>query len=185
MKDDSSQSLEKYRSFLRLVAEAQLPPLLRGRVEPSDVVQQTLLEAHADREQARGQEDPVRMAWLRRILVNNLANAVRDLQRAKRDVRREKPFEDLVQRSSANLEGWLAAEQSSPSQAVEKADRVLLLSGAFEALPHDQQRALVLRYWHDWSLADIADDLGRTPSAVAGLLHRGLRKLRSMLRDLE
>jgi RNA polymerase sigma-70 factor, ECF subfamily len=52
-------------------------------------------------------------------------------------------------------------------------------------LPENQREALVLRHWHGCSLAEIAEQLGCTTAAVTGLLHRGLRKLRQLLQDLE
>ena len=52
-------------------------------------------------------------------------------------------------------------------------------------LAESQREALVLQYWHGWTLAQIAQRLGRTPAAVAGLLKRGLKTLRHELRDEE
>jgi RNA polymerase sigma-70 factor (ECF subfamily) len=51
------------------------------------------------------------------------------------------------------------------------------------ALPEAQREALVLRYWHDWPLERVANQLNRTAAAVAGLLKRGLKELRTLLRE--
>jgi RNA polymerase sigma factor (sigma-70 family) len=59
------------------------------------------------------------------------------------------------------------------------------LAAAVTELPEAQREAIVLRHWHDWSLADIAQQLQCTPAAVTGLLHRGLKNLRKNLQDLE
>ena len=79
-------ALDEYRDYLLLLARSRLDPRLRGRLDPSDVVQQTLLEAHRDAAQFRGQTAAERAAWLRQMLARNLANAARDHTRDRRDV---------------------------------------------------------------------------------------------------
>jgi RNA polymerase sigma-70 factor (ECF subfamily) len=109
------------------------------------------------------------LAWLRQALAHNLADALRAFGQAKRDVGRERALEAAVEASSWRLAAFLAAEQSSPSQ------RAVRWAEALAALPDDNREALVLHYGEDWPLADIANHLGRTPAAVAGLLKRGLK----------
>ena len=87
--------------------------------------------------------------------------------------------------SAARLEAWLAAEQSSPSQQAQRHERAVRLAEALARLPENQREAVVLRHWHGCSLAEIGERLGCTTTAVTGLLHRGLRKLRQQLHDLE
>src|SRR5262249_47207336 len=82
--------LEPLRGYLLLLARVRLDARLRGRLDASDVVQQTLLEAHRDGADFRGGTDAERAAWLRQILARNLANAARDHGRGKRDVGRER-----------------------------------------------------------------------------------------------
>jgi RNA polymerase sigma-70 factor (ECF subfamily) len=177
--------LARFRPYLLLLARVRLDPRLRGKLDASDVVQQTLLEAHQGLAGFRGRGLAEQTAWLRQILARNLANAARDLGRAKRDVGRERSFEAALDESSARLEGWLAADQSSPSQRAERHERALRLAEALAALPEGQREAVVLRHWHGWPLADIARQLGCTTAAVTGLLHRGLKNLRKELHDLE
>jgi RNA polymerase sigma-70 factor (ECF subfamily) len=178
-------ALERFRDYLRLLARLRLPAQLRGKLDPSDVVQQTLLEAHKDREHFRGQTPAERAAWLRQILARNLANAVRDLGRDKRDVKRERSLEAAVQESASRLEAWLAAEQSSPSAQAERNEEAVRLAQALAKLPEAQREVVVLRHCQGWSLAEISRHVGRSPSAVAGLLHRGLQQLRARLEERE
>jgi RNA polymerase sigma-70 factor (ECF subfamily) len=177
----AADELERYRGYLRFLAAAHLGPRLRGKVDASDLVQQTFLQAHAALDQFRGATDGELAAWLRRILARNLAHATRDFGRGKRDVRRERSLEEQLGASSARLGTWLAADQSSPSQRAAYNERMLRLADALLALPEAQHETLVLHYWHDWPVARIAEHLGRTPAAVAGLLKRGLKQLRELL----
>src|SRR5262249_27845129 len=182
---DAGRGLERFRSYLLLLARVRLDPMARAKVGASDVVQQTLLEAHRDRARFRGRTLGEQAAWLRQILARNLANVVRDLRRDKRDVAREQPLQAALDESAARLESWMAAGRSSPSQQVERHERALRLAEALAALPENQREAVVLRHWHGCSLVEIGERLGCTTAAVTGLLHRGLRKLRQQLHDLE
>jgi RNA polymerase sigma-70 factor (ECF subfamily) len=182
---DNGPDLERFRSYLRLLAQVQLNSRLRGKLDPSDIVQQTLLEAHQARDRCPSQDPAQQAAWLRKILAHNLANAVRDAERAKRDVRREQSLEAAVEASSARLEAWLALEQSSPSEQAQRIEQLLRLAEALDRLPADQQEAVVLHHLQGQSLSKLAAHFGRSPAAVAGLLHRGLRKLQDLLQDLE
>jgi RNA polymerase sigma-70 factor (ECF subfamily) len=107
------------------------------------------------------------------------------LERAKRDIGRERSIEDAVDRSASGLEAWLAAEQSSPSEKASRNEQLLRLADALCNLPDDTREAVVLKHCQEWTLAEIADHLGRTPSAVASLLHRGLKQLRNLLHEGE
>jgi RNA polymerase sigma-70 factor (ECF subfamily) len=185
MDNDADRGLERFRSYLLLLARARLDPLVRAKVGASDVVQQTLLAAHRDYAQFRGRTVGEQAAWLRQILAHTLANVVRDLRRDRRDVAREQPLQAALDESASRLEAWLAAEQSSPSQQVERHERAVRLAEALARLPENQREAIVLRHWQGASLAEIAARLGCTTAAVTGLLHRGLRNLRNQLHDLE
>jgi RNA polymerase sigma-70 factor (ECF subfamily) len=176
-----AQLLEKFRDYLRLLARLHLDPRLRGKLDASDVVQQTLLEAYEKRDQFRGATEGEWLAWLRQALAHNLADALRAFGQARRDVARERALEEAVGSSSRRLEAWLAAEQSSPSQRAERHEGAARLAEALSALPDDNREALVLHYCEGRPLADIAVQLGRTPAAVAGLLKRGLKQLRARL----
>ncbi len=174
-------ALERYRSYLRLLAEAQLGRGGRKGVEPSDIVQQTMLDAHKGRDQFRGASDGELHAWLRRLLACNLADALRAMGRAKRDAARVRSLEASLGESSARLEHWLAADQSSPSHKAQLNESFVRLADALILLPEDNRRALMMRHCQGASLAEISEALGRTPQGVAGLLKRGLAQLREQM----
>ena len=177
--------LEQYRKYLLMLARVQLDPRLREKLDASDVVQQTMLEAHREQQRFRGRTEGERVAWLRQILAHNLADALRGFHRAKRDIARERSIEQALDQSSARLEAWLAAEQSSPSQKAMRNEQLLQLAEALETLPEAQREAVELHYWQGWPLAEIGKHLGRSVPAVAGLLQRGLKKLRRHLQEAE
>jgi RNA polymerase sigma-70 factor, ECF subfamily len=178
-------SLEGYRAYLHLLARMRLDRRLQGKLDASDVVQQTLLQAYQALEEFRGQTEAERVAWLRQILARNLAHVVRDLGRDKRDVARERSLEAALEESSARLEAWLAAEQSSPSERADRNQQLLRLAEALAGLPEAQREAVVLHYWQGWSLAEIGEQMGRSTGSVAGLVHRGLKQLRGQLHEPE
>jgi RNA polymerase sigma-70 factor (ECF subfamily) len=181
----SAQSLDRYRNYLRLVARAEIAPRIRRRVEPSDIVQETLFEAFQKREQFRGQSEGELAQWLRQMLHNNVLDATRAVRRQKRDVARERLFGSDVYDSTSRLAQWLAADQSSPSQHVVKIEHVLQVADAVARLPPDQQDAVVLHHLQGKSLAELATILDRSQTAVAGLLYRGLKHLRGLLSGSE
>jgi RNA polymerase sigma-70 factor (ECF subfamily) len=170
------QPLERFRAYLRLLAQLQFPLILQAKLDPSDLVQQTLLRAHEAREQFRGTTVGEQTAWLRQIFVNTLANAVRDHRRAGRDV----ALEQSLNRSSVRLEAWLAGDHTPPVEAACRNEQFLRLADRLAELPEVQREVLLLRYCEGWSVGAIADHLGRTRPSVASLLRRGLAELRGL-----
>ena len=177
--------LQRYRGYLLMLAELQLDPRLRGKLDPSDIVQQSMVQAYEAWDQLRGVSPEERLAWLKRIVARNVLHALRDFRRAKRDVCREFSLEQAVDDSSARLECWLSARQSTPSGCVARAEQLLQIAGAVETLPPGQRDAVVLFYWQGCSLAQISKNLDRSVSAVVGLLHRGITRLREQFSGLE
>jgi RNA polymerase sigma-70 factor, ECF subfamily len=183
MPADDTPGLDRYRAYLHLLARLNLADRLRGKLDPSDVVQQTLLQAHENFGQFRGRTDAELAAWLRRILARHLAHLARDFARARRDVAAERSLEAALGASSARLGDWLAAGQSSPSDRAAREEAAVRLAEALASLPEPQREALVLQHWQGLSLAEIGARLDRTPAAVAGLIKRGMRRLRELLHE--
>lgn len=179
--ETAADDLERFRAYLRLLARLHLDRRLQGKLDASDVVQQTLLEAYRSAHKLQGRSDAEKAAWLRQALAHQMAHAVRDLGRAKRDIARERSLEAALAESSAQLEKWLAAEQSSPSDQAVRQELSIRLAAELEALPEAQREALMLHYWQGWTLPQIAAHLGKSAAAVAGLLQRGLKTLRAQM----
>jgi RNA polymerase sigma-70 factor (ECF subfamily) len=177
------QALARYRDYLRLLAGLHLAPRLRTKFDASDLVQETLLKAQENREQFRGQSEAELAAWLRQILANQLAQALRHFSRQRRDVDLERSLEASLKESSSRLEAWLAADQSGPEQQAERNEHLQRLAFALFQLPEEQRLALELRHLQGLTVADISQQMGRSEASVAGLLRRGLKTLRDLLGD--
>ena len=175
------QTLNEFRSYLYLMARAHLGPRMQQQIDASDLVQQTLMDAHANRDQFRGDTDAERAAWLRQILAHNLNDALRHHHRAKRDISRQQSLEVGIDESFRRAQSWLEAKQSSPSQHAEKKEDLLQLADALTQLPDDQRDAVIFRHLQGMSLVEVASQLNRSESAVAGLVYRGLKKLHDLL----
>ncbi len=180
---DRELALERFRHYLLLLARLHLGNRLQPKLDASDIVQQTLLEAHQKQAQFRGKTDAELAAWLRQMLACSIADAVRAFHRAKRDVAQERSLAAALDQSSSRLEGWLAAQQSSPSQRAARQEALLQLAEALAQLPDDQRRAVEMKHLQGRSVAEIAGRMGRSETAVGGLLRRGLQRLRELRRE--
>ena len=181
--DGEPRPIDAYTDYLRLLARLHLAPKLRRRLDPSDIVQQTVLQAHARREQFRGTSEEEWIGWLRAILTNVLAAAMRDHGRQARDVGRERSIEAQFAESASRLEQWLAAEQTSPSQQASRQEQLVRLASALTKLPEDQREAVELHHLAGYTVAEVGEMMGRTRAAAMGLIFRGLQRLRGFLDD--
>jgi RNA polymerase sigma-70 factor (ECF subfamily) len=177
----AESELERYRGYLLFLARRQAEGDLRGKLDPSGIVQQTLLEAHTAAVRLVGLEPRQRLAWLRTALGRNLADEIKRLRAGKRDAGRERPID--LDASASCLEAWLAAEQSSPSQHAANEEELLRLADALSRLPDAQREAVERHYLLGERVATVAAGMHKTSAAVAGLLKRGLRQLRDALRE--
>jgi RNA polymerase sigma-70 factor (ECF subfamily) len=173
--------LGPYRDYLRVLARLHLGSRLRGKLDASDVVQQTILYAHARREQFRGATEAEWLGWLRTILANTLAATAREFETAARDLNRERSLETELEQSSSRLERLLVADQPSPSDGAVRAEELLALARALGRLPDDQRRVVELHHLKGLPIAEVAEAIGRTRPAVVGLLFRGLKHLRELI----
>jgi RNA polymerase sigma-70 factor (ECF subfamily) len=173
--------LARFREYLRLLARLQFDARFQGKIDLSGVVQQTLLEAHQAQAELATMNDAQKAAWLRKALAHNLTDEVRRVTRPMRDVTLERSLEGALHESSARLEGWLASEQSTPSEQAMRNESLVRLAEALTQLPDDQRIAVEMHHLQGQPLAEIAERLQRSRGAVGALLLRAIRKLRQLL----
>lgn len=174
--------LEQYRDHLRAVARRRLGSLLNQRMEISDVVQQTLIEAHHNFRQISGAQHRELQAWLRRILQCNIANAIRDhLYTKKRALTLERSTGVDSEGGAGRDAEMLPGKTVTPSVEASRIEQSLLLLDQLDRLPTDQAAAVRMRYLECRSISEIADELGRSKTAAAGLVKRGMEKLREKM----
>ena len=171
------------RNYLHVLARAQLERRLQAKVDASDLVQQTLLEAYRDFRNFRGGTEAEWLAWLRRILSHNAANFVRHWQTTgKRQARREVPIGPGA--SSAALGPEPVDGGESPSQELMRKERELLVADAVAHLPPDYQEVINLRNLQRLPFNEVADRMGRSRPAVQMLWLRALHQLQQILAGL-
>jgi RNA polymerase sigma-70 factor (ECF subfamily) len=181
--ESTDHVLERYRAYLECLTFIQVDPRLWRRFGWSDVVNQTLLEAYRDLAQLRELDEADRNRRLRRMLVNNLLDRIEHERAEKRDYRRDASLDEALTGSSCNLQKWLAADTPGPDGRAHAEERGARLAEALTRLPQREREALILQKYHGLSLTEIAEHLGCTTGAVAGLHARGLKRLRELLAE--
>jgi RNA polymerase sigma-70 factor (ECF subfamily) len=172
-------ALERYRSWLVLLAKLQAGERFQAKFDPSDIVQQTLLEAVRGWPGYRGRTDAELAAWLRQILARVLLHEIRRYGGTqRRDLAREVSLEHALAESSQRLAAALAAPGSSPSGHAARTELELQLAEALAKLPPDYAEVIVLRNVEGLSHDEIAHRMGRGVGAVRMLWVRALSRLR-------
>ncbi len=178
--------LERYRGYLLMLAHRYLSERLRRRIDPADLVQVTYLEAKRDLHAFRGETPAEFAGWLREMLKHNVASAVtRHVTTQKRSLDRE-VNPGVAGDGGSSAAGWihqLPGSTTSPSGVAIRAEAALALIEALHELPETQAEAIRLRYMEGLPLAEIVERMGKSDTAVAGLLKRGLKRLRVVLGD--
>jgi len=176
--DALGQLLADYRPWLRVLARRFLEQhreneQLQKRVDDSDLVQQTCLSAVRKIGQFKGETVGEFLEWLRTIHERNLQNVVR---RHLLTEKRKTTLEVVLESGHT-----LAVDVSTPSQRLLQDERAVELAKFIEQLPDNQREAVRLRYLEGRTLDQIAEQLDRSTTAAAGLLKRGLQRLRELL----
>ncbi|MGQ0637386.1 MAG: sigma-70 family RNA polymerase sigma factor [Planctomycetaceae bacterium] len=176
--------LEKYRNYLELLARVEIGRRLRNKVDTSDIVQETFLEAVRNFDRFRGSGEREFVAWLREILFARIAVIQRHyVGTQQRDVRREQHLGFDLGHSSRMFDAALLA-LSTPSQQLARREQGVLLAEALAQLPEDYREVVVLRQLEELPFSEVAQRMGRSVSSVKQLWARSLHRLRRLLREL-
>jgi RNA polymerase sigma-70 factor, ECF subfamily len=181
----SASGLERFRGYLLFLAQLHWDKRLNSKLDPEDLVQLTFKEADQKWFQFKGATELELKAWLRQILSHNLADEIRRFTRPGKDVKLEKSITGDMEASSARLEKWLAADQSTPSERAVKNEQLERLIAALAQLTPLHRGVVIRHHFQGMSLTDLAQETNRTVASVAGLLRRGLDKLRELMGDQE
>ena len=175
-----SQVFEQCHGYVAVIARANLESWLRAKVDPSDLVQQTMLEAYRAFGEFRGQTSGEWLAWLRSILRHNAAEFVRHYHGVKK---RNAAREVRIGIGSSAGHGVYEPfdSRATPSSAAVQREEALRLADAISVLPPDYQDVIMLRHGQRLPFDEIARRMSRSRPAVQMLWLRALRKLQESL----
>lgn len=180
------QLLDSYRQYLKLLARLEIGRRLRTKVDASDLVQDTLLEAHRHFGTFRGDSESQLVCWLRQIMAASLANLLRHYLGTKgRDIRLEEELVAKLDQSSQLLGYGFIDPGSSPSQRASRREQAVLLADALASLPEDYREVIILRHLEGRPFAEVSEIMDRSIDSVQKLWVRGLVQLRSLLGTLQ
>jgi RNA polymerase sigma-70 factor (ECF subfamily) len=182
-----------YRNYLRMIARAGLGQKLRERVELSDVVQETLVEVVRQFPQFTGTDEAALAGWLRRVVVEKLADLGRYHSRLKRGagvapMTLDAPWgtldaADSIGEPGGRLLDVLTLSQTSPSEVASRRELSVLLADALADLPNLEAEVLWLHHADGLSFNTIGAQLGLSRKTVRGIWARGLRALQRTFKE--
>ncbi len=173
--------LELYANYLNLLARMEIGRRLQRKLDASDIVQETFLEAHRNFGRFQGTNEPQFVAWLRGILAAKVANLVRHYFGTQgRDVRLEQELQDDLENSARALGAELAASMTTPSQHAVRREQNVLLADALARLPEDYREVIILRHLEGLTFPEVARRMERTQDSVEKLWLRALTRLKQV-----
>lgn len=178
--------LELYRSYLSLLARLQVGEHLQSKLDPSDLVQETYLQAHRHFGDFRGKTEMEFITWLRTILAERAAKqARRYLGTGQRDVRLERQMKDSLDHSSQALANFVPIANASPSRSAMRREQAVLLADALERLPPHYREVIVLHHIEGMPIGSVAQRMGRSYDSVRKLWVRAMLKLRPLMQEAQ
>jgi RNA polymerase sigma-70 factor (ECF subfamily) len=171
--------LELYRNYLLLLARMEVGQRLQRKLDASDLVQETFLDAHRNFANFEGRTESQFLAWLRTILAGKVANTIRHYVGTQgRDIRLEQELSASFDLSSLKLDHLATTSVASPSQAAIKREQSVLMADTLQRLPEDYREVILLRHWEELSFPEIARRMSRSVDSVEKLWMRALARMR-------
>ena len=178
-----AQLLEIYRNYLTVLAKVHIDRRLRAKVGGSDLVQETLIQAHQDFAEFQGTTEAELIQWLRKIMATKGAKLVRRYFVAqRRNVHLEQELCEDLNKSSLAMDRLPVSPDSSPSQQAARRECAVVLADALTQLPDDYREVMILHHLEGLTMAEVAKRMGKTIKSVQGLWARALIKLRPLMK---
>lgn len=173
--------LARHHNYLRQLVDLQLDRQLRSRVDVSDVIQETQLEV-VRRLESYLREPPLPFRlWLRKLA----CDCVRSLRRHHLETGKRNIFRELAlpEKSSLLLAERLLARGASPSEQLDKKEKIKRVQLAISALPEGDREVLLMRTFEGLSFDEIACLLNIEPAAARKRHGRALLRLHKLLTE--
>lgn len=180
----SLDDMDACYAYVNLLARASAYRCFQIKLDPEDLAHEAICRIQAKWCQLRSSDPPAIKAWLRSVVSSVLHDLADKAWAGKRDIGKEQSLDAALDESSARVEAFLPANNSTPSKAAVRHERALELAQAIGRLPADQRAAIELHHLAGLSLEETARRMDRSFTSVAGLLRRGLRSLRELLHEL-
>jgi RNA polymerase sigma-70 factor (ECF subfamily) len=175
--------LEVYRRYVQIMATIHLDRTIQHRVSPSDVVQETFVQAFLNFMQFRGSTEAEFLQWIRRIAASRMAMASRQFHTQRQDVRQEERLNEAMEGWSDRAAIWMSDKGSSPSQQVIKREQAVVLADALAELPPDYREVILLRHFQNLQFSAIAAQMERSEDSVKNIWVRAIKRLRELIVD--
>lgn len=175
-----NELFHKVRAYIGFIARSHVESWIQAKVDSSDLVQQTLLEAHQGFSKFDGSTEGELLAWLKRILRNNATDFVRRFGADKRKANREVAI-DAMNSSQFHGTRELAGDIETPSVIMAKREEEIEVANALASLPEDYQDVIVLRNLQRLPFAEIGERMNRSSAAVQMLWGRAIKRLQECL----
>ncbi len=169
----------KYRRLVRLLAVGMLQQKVLVRVDESDIAQETMRKAAIDLKQFHGQTEAQFVDWLKTILRHTAQNSVRDHKAKKRDL--DRTINESYSSAMMLAEKCVTRSSDCPQQLAVQRESLVVLAQALSELSNSERLAIEMQQLQGMKVDDIAATLEKTPVAVAGLIYRGMKKLKRLM----
>lgn len=180
--DDARNELfDACRAYVRFLARSHVESWLQAKVDSSDLVQQTLMEAHQAFPKFAGRTEAEWVAWLKQILKHNATDFVRRFGAAKRRATLEVALNSGGDSTYFRRSPELSSGGESPSEVLVRREREVAIADELSRLSSDYQEVIVLRNLQRLPFDEIAERMGRSRPATQMLWMRALKKLQSQV----
>jgi RNA polymerase sigma-70 factor (ECF subfamily) len=181
-----AELLSQHQSRLERIVSFRLAPVLRSRVDPSDVLQEAYIEIARRIQEFIDGSSVSFFVWIRQKTMQTLIDIHRKHMREKRDPNREIAFVSisLHQTTSLSIARQLIDDVTSPSQAAVREEEVLQLQMALELMNETDREVLALRHFEQLNNQNVAEVLGLTPTAASNRYVRAAAKLGEILKQI-